>query len=104
MTFHLPTFPSDCYIVRAIRPPPTDARNYAALPIFHSEKWMRQLTYVRPDVLEWWDVPAPRIQNDGDAIVQPLAVTRCDLDLYIANGTAKSEGPLSSGDGLNRSG
>lgn len=58
---------------------------------------MRQLTYVRPNVLEWWDVPAPRLQDDRDAIVAPLAVTRCDLDLYIANGMARFEGPFAIG-------
>lgn len=58
---------------------------------------MRQLTYVRPKVLEWWDVPQPRIQGDGEAIVRPLAVTRCDLDLLIANGSAGFEGPFSIG-------
>jgi alcohol dehydrogenase len=58
---------------------------------------MRQLTYVRPNLLEWWDVPVPRLQDDGDAIVQPLAVTRCDLDLYIANGAAKFPGPFAIG-------
>lgn len=58
---------------------------------------MRQLTYVRPNLLEWWDVRAPRLQDDGDAIVQPLAVTRCDLDLYIANGAANFPGPFAIG-------
>jgi alcohol dehydrogenase len=58
---------------------------------------MRQLTYVRPNLLEWWDVPAPRLQDDGDAIVHPLAVTRCDLDLYIANGSAHYSGPFAIG-------
>jgi alcohol dehydrogenase len=41
---------------------------------------MRQLTYIRPDRLDWWGVPAPRLQDDGDGIVRPLAVTRCDLE------------------------
>lgn len=58
---------------------------------------MRQLTYVKPNVLEWWDVPAPRLHGDGEAIVRPLAVTRCDLDLLIANGSAGFEGPFSIG-------
>jgi alcohol dehydrogenase len=58
---------------------------------------MRQLTYIGPNVLEWWDVPAPRLEGDGEAIVQPLAVTRCDLDLYIANGAARFEGPFAIG-------
>ena len=47
---------------------------------------MRQLTYVGGKVIEWWDVPAPRLQDDRDALVQPLAVTRCDLDLTIVSG------------------
>lgn len=58
---------------------------------------MRQLTFVRAGVLEWWDVPDPRVQHGGDALVRPLAVTRCDLDLYIANGVAKFEGPFAIG-------
>jgi len=58
---------------------------------------MRQLTFVRPGVLEWWDVPEPTIQDDRDAVVRPLAVTRCDLDLYIANGVARFDGPFAIG-------
>lgn len=58
---------------------------------------MRQLTYIRPNLLEWWDVRAPRLQDDRDAIVQPLAVTRCDLDFYIANGSAPYAGPFAIG-------
>ena len=58
---------------------------------------MRQLTFVRTGVLEWWDVPDPRIKDDRDALVRPLAVTRCDLDLYIANGAATFEGPFAIG-------
>lgn len=52
---------------------------------------------MRPNLLEWWDVPAPRLRDDGDALVAPLAVTRCDLDLYIANGAARFEGPFAIG-------
>ena len=58
---------------------------------------MRQLTYVRPILLEWWDVPEPRLRDDRDAIVAPLAVTRCDLDLSIATGVAGFEGPFAIG-------
>jgi alcohol dehydrogenase len=58
---------------------------------------MRQLTYVRPNLLEWWDVPEPRLQDDRDAIVAPLAVTRCDLDLAIATGVAGFAGPFAIG-------
>jgi alcohol dehydrogenase len=58
---------------------------------------MRQLTFIRPGVLEWWDAPEPTVQDDRDALVRPLAVTRCDLDLYIANGAARLEGPFAIG-------
>ncbi len=39
---------------------------------------MRQLAFVRPGQLEWWNVPAPRLQADTDALVDrslPRAVT-----------------------------
>ncbi len=58
---------------------------------------MRQLTYVGGTKIEWWDVPEPKLQNDGDAIVAPLAVTRCDLDLTIAAGKSGLPGPFALG-------
>jgi threonine dehydrogenase-like Zn-dependent dehydrogenase len=58
---------------------------------------MRQLTYVGPKKLEWWDVPAPVLQSDTDALVQPLTVARCDLDLYIARGHPAFPGPFAMG-------
>ena len=58
---------------------------------------MRQLTYVGGKVIEWWDVPAPRLQDDRDALVQPLAVTRCDLDLTIVSGKSGLPGPFALG-------
>ncbi len=50
---------------------------------------MQQFTFLGPHKFEWHEVPSPRIENGGQAIVRPLAVTRCDLDLYIANGVIK---------------
>ena len=58
---------------------------------------MRQLTYVGGNKVEWWDVPAPTLQDDGDALVQPLAVTRCDLDLAIVHGRSGLQGPFALG-------
>ncbi|MEO1078927.1 MAG: alcohol dehydrogenase catalytic domain-containing protein [Pseudomonadota bacterium] len=43
---------------------------------------MRQLTLTGVQTLEWWDVPAPRITSDREAVVRPMAVARCDLDVY----------------------
>ena len=58
---------------------------------------MRQLTYVGGTGIEWWDVPEPKLQDDRDAIVAPLAVTRCDLDLAIAGGRSGLPGPFALG-------
>jgi threonine dehydrogenase-like Zn-dependent dehydrogenase len=58
---------------------------------------VRQLTYVKAGLIEWWDVPAPVIRDARDAIVQPLAVTRCDLDLIIAGGKSGLPGPFALG-------
>lgn len=41
---------------------------------------MRQLTCTGPRQVEWRDVPEPRLQSDGEAIVRPLAVARCEID------------------------
>lgn len=58
---------------------------------------MRQLTFIDVGRFEWRDVPLPKLQADTDALVRPLAVARCDLDLYIATGFAKYPGPFSFG-------
>ena len=58
---------------------------------------MRQLYFVEKGKFEWRDVPAPALQADTDAIVRPLSVARCDLDLYIANGVAPLKGPFPFG-------
>lgn len=51
-----------------------------------TDSTMRQFTFVAANTFEWREVPTPRISDPGQAIVRPLAVTRCDLDLYIASG------------------
>lgn len=53
---------------------------------------MRQLTFIKPGSFEWRDVAAPKLQADTDAIVKPIAVARCDLDLYIAIGATQYPG------------
>ena len=58
---------------------------------------MRQLTFLKPGAFEWHDVPAPTLRADTDAIVRPLSVARCDLDLYIAQGRAPFAGPFAFG-------
>lgn len=41
---------------------------------------MRQLTYVKKDRLEWWEVAEPELRSATDAIVRPIAAARCDGD------------------------
>jgi alcohol dehydrogenase len=58
---------------------------------------MRQLHFIKPGQFEWRDVLAPTLQSDRDAIVRPLSVARCDLDMYIATGAAPAKGPFPFG-------
>lgn len=58
---------------------------------------MRQLTFIEPGRFEWHDVPAPRVAAPRHAVVRPIAVARCDLDLYIATGIVRYPGPFAFG-------
>jgi alcohol dehydrogenase len=58
---------------------------------------MRQLTFIKPGKFEWQDVAAPKLAADTDAIVKPIVVARCDLDLYIAAGVVPYPGPFAFG-------
>ncbi|HEV7731046.1 MAG TPA: alcohol dehydrogenase catalytic domain-containing protein [Candidatus Binatia bacterium] len=58
---------------------------------------MRQLTCVEAGSLVWLDVPEPRLEGDGDALVRPLAVARCDLDRFLAAGFFPLRGPFAVG-------
>ena len=47
---------------------------------------MNQLTYIKKNALEWWDIKEPLLQAASDAIVRPLAAARCDGDkLFLFN-------------------
>ena len=58
---------------------------------------MRQLTCVEAGKLEWREVPPPRIQGDGEALIRPLAVARCDIDRFLAGGFLPLRGPFALG-------
>jgi threonine dehydrogenase-like Zn-dependent dehydrogenase len=49
---------------------------------------MRQLTFVKAGELEWRERDQPRLEADREAIVRPLAVATCDLDLALVRGHA----------------
>jgi len=58
---------------------------------------MRQLTCVDPQKLEWREVDSPRIESDGEALVRPLAVARCDIDRFLCSGLFPLRGPFALG-------
>jgi alcohol dehydrogenase len=58
---------------------------------------MQQLACVEPHRLEWRDVPAPRIQSEHEALVRPLAVARCDIDLFLVSGFFPAKQPFALG-------
>lgn len=44
---------------------------------------MKQLVFAEPGKLEWQAAPDP-VPGPGQAVVRPLAVSRCDLDIAMA--------------------
>lgn len=58
---------------------------------------MRQLTLTGPKTLEWLTVPEPDLQDDGQALVRPLAVATCDLDQPMIFGHAPFPTPIALG-------
>jgi len=51
---------------------------------------LKQLTYVKKNVLEWWDKEEPKLKFPSDAIVRPIAAARCDGDkLFLFNNITK---------------
>lgn len=47
---------------------------------------MRQLILDAPDACSWRDAPAPEITSGTQALVRPLAVACCDLDVAVSQG------------------
>src|SRR5262249_59918538 len=58
---------------------------------------MKQLTCTGPAAVEWREVPEPRLAGDGDALVRPLAVARCDIDLPLTSGAFPIREPFALG-------
>lgn len=58
---------------------------------------MRQLIFVKAGVVEWQEAPEPRLQGPGEALVRPVAVTACDLDVALLRGRAPFSGPFPLG-------
>jgi threonine dehydrogenase-like Zn-dependent dehydrogenase len=58
---------------------------------------VRQLTYLGPGEVADRDVPEPRLQGPGEALVRPLAVATCDLDPWIVSGRTPYQPPIALG-------
>jgi threonine dehydrogenase-like Zn-dependent dehydrogenase len=58
---------------------------------------MKQLTCTGPGTVQWREVPEPRLAGDGDALVRPLAVARCDIDLPLTSGIFPIREPFALG-------
>lgn len=58
---------------------------------------MQQLTLVESGLLEWQDVATPAVEAPGAALVRPLAVTRCDIDLPYVMGFLPPPRPFAIG-------
>lgn len=58
---------------------------------------MRQLQFLEPGRVEWADVEEPRLTGPGEAIVRPLAVAACDLDMGVVRGLVPLSGPFALG-------
>ncbi|MDF3819714.1 alcohol dehydrogenase catalytic domain-containing protein [Leptospira sp. 96542] len=58
---------------------------------------MKQLVFKKKSVLEWEEKPNLGIQSQNQAIVEPLAIARCDLDLPIIHGKTLFRAPFPIG-------
>jgi len=58
---------------------------------------MEQLFFVEQGRVEWRDIPSPRLADNKDALVRPVAVATCDLDTALVHGAAPFPGPFPLG-------
>lgn len=58
---------------------------------------MQQLTLIKRGALEWRETETPGITGTNQALVRPLAVARCDLDIPIALGQSLFRPPFAIG-------
>ncbi|MEM7411565.1 MAG: alcohol dehydrogenase catalytic domain-containing protein [Myxococcota bacterium] len=58
---------------------------------------MQQLQFLGPRQYAWRDVPEPKLDSNEAALLRPLAVARCDLDLYIGLGQIPRRAPFAVG-------
>jgi threonine dehydrogenase-like Zn-dependent dehydrogenase len=58
---------------------------------------VRQLTFIEKGKLEWRDAPDPKLEGDVQAIVRPVALATCDIDVAFVQGRFPTSGTFSFG-------
>jgi threonine dehydrogenase-like Zn-dependent dehydrogenase len=58
---------------------------------------VRALTFIEKGKVEWREADDPKLEGDGEALVRPVAVATCDLDLALVRGQIPTPGPLAVG-------
>jgi alcohol dehydrogenase len=58
---------------------------------------MQSLTYVKPGLVEWQDVPEPKLEGDGQALVRPVCATTCEIDQQLIHGGTPLQPPFPIG-------
>jgi alcohol dehydrogenase len=58
---------------------------------------MQQLTCTGPGQIEWREVESPALESDTAALVRPLAVARCDIDVFLTGGFFGASEPFALG-------
>jgi threonine dehydrogenase-like Zn-dependent dehydrogenase len=58
---------------------------------------VRRLELLEGRRVAWGEAPDPRLDGDGQALVRPVAVATCDLDLWMVRGRIPYRGPLPLG-------
>jgi threonine dehydrogenase-like Zn-dependent dehydrogenase len=52
---------------------------------------MRQLEFIEAGKLEWREAPDPKLEGDGEALVRPVALATCDIDVAFVQGRFPAE-------------
>lgn len=52
---------------------------------------MRQLEFIEAGKLEWREAPEPKLEGDGEALVRPVALATCDIDVAFVQGRFPAE-------------
>ncbi|TGL05230.1 zinc-dependent alcohol dehydrogenase [Leptospira levettii] len=58
---------------------------------------MLRLVFRKKGILEWEEVETPTINGENQALVEPIAIARCDLDLPIVRGETLFRAPFPVG-------